>query len=87
MGQGVVAGWTGAEARALRLALRMPLRQFAAHLGVAPRTVSQWEALAAGIRPRPEMQAALDEALSRATPAEQTRFQLLAGDLGMRRPW
>lgn len=38
-----VRWWTGSEARALRLAIRMSVREFAAHLGVNDAAVSNWE--------------------------------------------
>lgn len=61
-----VRTWTGLEARALRRALRMRVRAFAQHLGVAPRTVAKWENLGVAVRPRPDTQAILDTALARA---------------------
>jgi tetratricopeptide (TPR) repeat protein len=70
-----VERWTGRETRALRRALRMTVIGFAEHLGVAVRTVSNWEARGAGIEPLPEMQAALDTALSRASTEAVHRFQ------------
>src|SRR5262249_21211025 len=39
-----VERWTGAEAHALREALRKTVRGYAEYLGVAPRTVAKWEA-------------------------------------------
>jgi tetratricopeptide (TPR) repeat protein len=48
---------------------------FAEHLGVAVRTVSNWEARGTDIEPLPEMQAALDTALSRASTESVHRFQ------------
>jgi DNA-binding transcriptional regulator YiaG len=72
-----VRQWSGREAKALRLALRLSVRAFAEHLGVAPRTVAKWEALGAAIRPRPDTQAILDTALARADTATQARFELL----------
>lgn len=50
-GLGIVAAWTGRETRALRLALRMTVETFAAHLGAAPRTVAYWEERRAGRGP------------------------------------
>src|SRR4249919_1762473 len=79
MDEAVLREWTGAQARALRVALRMTVRDFATRLGVAPRTVAQWEARGDTIRPRPELQATLDTALSRASEDERTRFRLLLG--------
>ncbi|HEY3562655.1 MAG TPA: helix-turn-helix domain-containing protein [Kribbella sp.] len=69
-----VVRWTGAEARALRLALRFSVRGFAEHLGVAVRTVSKWEAEGGRRQPRPDMQAALDTVLSNASPVARARF-------------
>lgn len=66
--------WTGQDARWLREALRMPQRDFAAHLGVADRTVTQWEERGSDITPRAEMQRALDTALARADEAIRARF-------------
>jgi transcriptional regulator with XRE-family HTH domain len=72
--------WTGREARSLRGALRLSVRAFAEHLGVAPRTVSKWERLGEATRPHPDTQAILDTALARADADVQIRFQLLLGD-------
>ncbi|GLY17809.1 hypothetical protein Kisp01_48230 [Kineosporia sp. NBRC 101677] len=74
-----VERWTGRETRALRRALRMTVIGFADHLGVAVRTVSNWEARGADIEPLPEMQAALDTALSRASRESVHRFQAFLG--------
>ncbi|WP_210741965.1 SUMF1/EgtB/PvdO family nonheme iron enzyme [Nocardia veterana] len=70
----LVRPWTGAEVAALRDARRMSLNEFAAHLGVTERQVSNWEAKRAAITPRPANQAALDTSLSRLNPDELTRF-------------
>lgn len=69
-----VRHWSGHEAQALRQALRLSVRAFAEHLGVAARTVSKWESLGAATRPRPDTQAILDTALARAEPTAQQRF-------------
>ncbi|MFG1775979.1 DUF5919 domain-containing protein [Micromonospora sp. NPDC049048] len=69
-----VQRWTGRETKALRHALRMSIRDFAVHLGVAERTVSKWEAGGTGVVPRPEMQSALDTALTHAAHEAQHRF-------------
>ncbi|WP_320065002.1 DUF5919 domain-containing protein [Micromonospora sp. RTGN7] len=69
-----VQRWTGRETRALRHALRMSIKDFAAHLGVAERTVSKWEAGQETVCPRPEMQAALDTALGKANEEVRSRF-------------
>lgn len=75
-----VSVWTGREARALRLALRMSVRGFAECLGVAVRTVTKWETGRVAIRPRPDSQAILDTVLSRADTEAQARFALLLSD-------
>lgn len=74
-----VVQWTGQEARALRRALRLSVRAFADHLGVAVRTVAKWEAAGAATCPRPDSQAILDTALQRADDEARARFALLAG--------
>lgn len=75
-----VTHWTGREARALREALRLSIRDFADRLGVAARTISNWESAGVDIRPRPDMQAVLDTALARASASERDRFtHLTAG--------
>jgi len=69
--------WTGHEARLLRTALRLSLRAFAAHLGVAERTVSKWESAGRSTTPWPESQAILDTALARASEDTRARFEQL----------
>ncbi|MFG1927931.1 helix-turn-helix domain-containing protein [Cryptosporangium sp. NPDC048952] len=76
-----VTHWTGREARALREALRLSIRDFADRLGVAARTISNWEAAGGDIRPRPDMQAVLDTALARASATERDRFTHLTSEL------
>lgn len=53
----------------------MSVRGFAAHLGVNERTVTKWEAGGATMRPRPELQAALDTTLERASAEAANRFR------------
>ncbi|OMI33697.1 helix-turn-helix domain-containing protein [Streptomyces sparsogenes] len=74
--------WTGLEARALRLALRMSVRAFAEHLGVGVRTVSKWEKLLTVTEPRPDTQAILDTALARADAAVHLRFEVNLSEAG-----
>ncbi|GAA1910789.1 helix-turn-helix domain-containing protein [Streptantibioticus ferralitis] len=74
--------WTGLEARALRLALRMSVRAFAEHLGVGVRTVSKWEKLLTATEPRPDTQAILDTALARADAAVHLRFETNLSEAG-----
>lgn len=71
--------WTGREAQALRAALRLSVRAFAERLGLAPRTVSKWEAGGAAITPLPVTQQILDTALEQADSVEQQRFFELVG--------
>jgi len=73
----IVREWTGVEARALRQAKRMSVRAFAAHLGIAVRTVSKWEAGGVRTTPRPDTQAVLDTVLRLAAAEEQARFHQL----------
>lgn len=70
----MVGQWTGREAKALRLAMRMSIRTFAEHLGVGVRTVATWEAGGTSVVPRPEMQEILDAALASVTDATKARF-------------
>ncbi len=70
----MVRTWTGRETTLLRSALRLSMRAFAEHLGVATRTVAKWEARGAAIRPLPEMQAILDAALTLASDEVRERF-------------
>jgi len=70
-----VHDWSGLEARALRLALRLSVRAFAGRLGVSVRTVSKWEKLLTNTQPRPDTQAILDTALARADDAAHARFE------------
>ena len=74
--------WTGREAGMLRAALRMSVRGFADHLGVAPRTVSKWHELGEDTVPHPDTQAILDTALARADSAARARFESLMHGAG-----
>lgn len=74
--------WTGLEARALRLALRLSVRAFAQHLGVGIRTVSKWEKLLAATEPRQDTQAILDTALTRSNAAVHLRFETFRSEAG-----
>jgi hypothetical protein len=73
-----VGRWTGREAKLLREALRLSVRDFAAHLGVGVRTVNKWEARQADITPLPYMQEVLDTALARASDEAKARFAAAA---------
>ncbi|MGW4271114.1 helix-turn-helix domain-containing protein [Streptomyces seoulensis] len=72
--------WTGLEAKALRLALRLSVRAFAQQLGLAVATVSKWESKLADTEPRPDTQAILDTALGRADAAVHLRFETLLSE-------
>ena len=54
-----VTTWTTREIRALRQALRLPMRGFATHLGVAMSAVVAWERKENAAKPRGESQAKL----------------------------
>jgi len=69
--------WTGREARALREAMRMSVREFAERLGISARAVSKWEAGGESIVPRPDSQAILDTVLDAAPRNVCRRFEQL----------
>lgn len=73
--------WTGLEAKALRLALRLSVRAFAQRLGLAVATVSKWESKLADTEPRPDTQAILDTALGRADVSVHLRFETLLSEM------
>lgn len=72
-----IARWTGAESRALRLALRLTVEGFAERLGAGTRTVANWEGRGSSINPQPDWQAALDTLLERSSEAERARFWMM----------
>ncbi len=74
-----VNGWTGKTACALQAALRMSNEAFAAHLGIAPRTVAGWHQKST-VRPKTEMQQLLDTALDQVSESVRTRFAQLTGN-------
>lgn len=61
-----VLHWTGRKAYALRIAMRMTIREFAAKLGVSHSVVGRWQPTEAGSL-RPETHQMLDTMLSIAT--------------------
>ncbi len=77
----MVRRWTGHESRALRQAMRLSVRDFAAKLGVAARTVTKWEAEGIRAQLRPDSHALLDTAYHHADDQTQARYAaLLAQD-------
>lgn len=72
----VIERWSGRYACLLQSALRLGNEQFAAHLGIAVRTVASWHS-DASVVPRREMQQLLDTAHEQAPPAARQRFALL----------
>jgi hypothetical protein len=77
----VVPTWTGLQARAFRLALRMSVRRWAAHLGVNDAAVSNWERRGAAARLRYETQQLLDIELGRAPDEVRERFAAFLAEL------
>ena len=76
-----IARWTGREAAALRLARRMSVRAYAAHLGVTTATVSNWHSRAEHARLRTATQQMLDIDLAQAPADVHERFRaILAGE-------
>lgn len=77
----VVLHWTGRKAYALRVAMRINHKDFAAKLGMSLKAVDAWVPEATG-RLRFETHLMLDEMLSRATEDDQQRFDLALAELG-----
>jgi tetratricopeptide (TPR) repeat protein len=73
----VTPRWTGRETAALRRAHRMSIRAYAAHLGVSPAAVMNWERRGDQARLRTETQQILDTDLARASGDVQQRFAAL----------
>ena len=71
-----VQRWTGAETEALRQAMRLSIRAFAAHLGVDAQTVNKWEARGNTVTLFPDTQALMDTALGRAPEPHSRLFSL-----------
>src|SRR6516164_5414877 len=70
------SGW---RADLLRQALRMTNEAFAAHLGVAERTVAYWKARP-DVAVRPVTQQILDVALAQASEQVRDQFRLLLAE-------
>jgi transcriptional regulator with XRE-family HTH domain len=75
----VIASWTGAEADALRQAMRMTSESFAGHLGVSVRTVANWRGRP-WMHPQQKLQEVLDAALEQAPDRAKGQFSLLVGE-------
>ena len=74
-GQTITLGyWTGLHIQAMREAMRLSVREFAAYLGISDRMVSKWEANSHRIHPRPVNQHALDTCLKRTDEETRIRF-------------
>ncbi|EWC61256.1 hypothetical protein UO65_3443 [Actinokineospora spheciospongiae] len=69
-------GWTGETACTLQAALRLTNEAFAEHLGVAVRTVAAWHQRPA-MKPKLDIQQALDTALRQAPEDARARFTTL----------
>lgn len=77
----VMTGWTGRTACHLQTALRMSREQFAAKLGVSPRTVTRWHDHPDQV-PRPPWQEALDTLLECSPESVRARFDALVDTAG-----
>jgi hypothetical protein len=66
--------WTGVETEALRQAMRLSIRVFAARLGVNDRTVIKWKARGSSLTLRPATQQILDCALGLVDEEVRGRF-------------
>lgn len=76
----VIASWTGAQADALREAMRLTNESFAGRLGISVRTVAYWRKRPDMI-PQRQMQEDLDTALEQASDKVKARFSLLVGEM------
>ncbi|MEU4198335.1 helix-turn-helix transcriptional regulator [Kribbella sp. NPDC026611] len=74
----LIEEWTGRHANALRAALRLTAEEFAATLGISPRTITKWRERPE-IVPSPHLQKALDTYLSQAPPDARIRFEAHLG--------
>jgi 3-keto-L-gulonate-6-phosphate decarboxylase/transcriptional regulator with XRE-family HTH domain len=77
----VVARWSGQEAKALREAQRLSIRDFAAHLGFNVGVVATWEKRGAGVALRFETQQVLDAELAGLDEDVALRFSLILDEL------
>lgn len=73
--------WTGFEAAALQEAMRQPIRQFAAMLGVETTTINNWRSGLSAVKPRSLTQGILDTTYAkRATPEDRERFEQIVAE-------
>ncbi|MGW5923460.1 hypothetical protein ACWFPY_31100 [Nocardia fluminea] len=73
--------WTGFEAAALQEAMRQPIRQFAAMLGVETTTINNWRSGLSTVKPRSEKQEILDTTYAkRTTPEDRERFEQIVAE-------
>ncbi|MFD8104238.1 hypothetical protein ACFV24_32355 [Nocardia fluminea] len=73
--------WTGFEAAALQEAMRQPIRQFAAMLGVETTTINNWRSGLSAVIPRSEKQEILDTTYAkRTTPEDRERFEQIVAE-------
>jgi transcriptional regulator with XRE-family HTH domain len=77
----VVLHWTGAKAYALRIAMRMSIRDFAAKLGLNASVVGMWQPTSTR-RLRHETHQILDAMLALATDDDMLRFDLALQEMG-----
>ena len=82
----VVARWSGLEAKALREAERLSIREFAAHLGFNVGAVAAWEKRGADGLLRYETQQVLDTELAGLDENVLRRFKLILGEPGAPAP-
>lgn len=75
-----VVHWTGIEVYALRNALRMGLRTFAAHTGLSVSRLAEMETEGPGARLRHGTQQVLDQLLDGASPGARVRFEVLLAE-------
>jgi transcriptional regulator with XRE-family HTH domain len=78
-----VPRWSGREARALREAKRLSVRDFAARLDINDAAVAKWERRGAAARLRPQTQQKLDAELAGCSDDARVRFERAVGEAGV----
>jgi transcriptional regulator with XRE-family HTH domain len=76
----VIASWTGAQADALRQAMRLTNESFADRLGISVRAVAYWRKRPDMV-PQRHMQEILDSALEQTPDRTKAQFALLVGEI------